>query len=119
MGLSVPVSWWTFGSRDFATPVSLLALAVLLRLISDGQMALIQGMRRIADLARISVLAAVVATSATLVLIYWLRERGVVPSLICTAAITLGCAWYFRRNISIPAAALTAAHVRERGRAAA
>src|SRR5205807_5724974 len=41
------VSQWTFGSREFAAPVALLPLAVLFTSISDGQAALIHGVRRI------------------------------------------------------------------------
>ena len=44
--------------RSSPLPVAMLALAVWLRSISDGQAALIQGLRRIGDLARISVLSA-------------------------------------------------------------
>ena len=56
------------------------------RSISDGQAALIQGMRRIADLARIGVLAALFGTAISLALVYFLREDGVVPSLVAVAA---------------------------------
>src|SRR5207302_2214629 len=42
------ISGLTFGSMERAAPVSLLSLAVLFGLISGGQGALIQGMRRIA-----------------------------------------------------------------------
>ena len=71
-----PVSEWTFGSPQFAGPVAMLALAVWLRSISDGQAALIQGMRRIGDLARISVFSAFFGAVISVALMYVLRERG-------------------------------------------
>ena len=46
-------------------------------------------MRRITDLARIGVLAVLFGTGITLSLIYFFREKGVVPSLVSVAAITL------------------------------
>src|SRR3989475_397833 len=107
------VSLWTFGSKEFAAPVALLSLAVLFSSISDGQAALIQGMRRITDLARIGVLAVLFGTGITLSLIYVFRERGVVPSLVSAAAITLVTSWWYRRKIRIPAVSLTVPEIRE------
>lgn len=46
------VSTMTFGSAQHAAAISLLSIAVFFRLVSAGQGALIQGMRRIADLAK-------------------------------------------------------------------
>jgi antigen flippase len=107
-----PISRWTFGSDDFAVPVAMLSLAVFFRSISDGQAALIQGMRRIADLARIGVLAALFGTAISLALIYFLRQDGVVPSLVAAAGITLVISWWYRRQIELPSASPTAPQVR-------
>ena len=107
------ISMWTFGSNEFAAPVVLLSLAVFFSSISDGQAALIQGMRRITDLARIGVLAVVFGTGITLSLIYVFRERGVVPSLVSAAAVTLVVSWWYRRKIHIPAVSLTVPEIRE------
>src|SRR4051794_15460313 len=49
VGFSVPISRLTFGSGERAVPVALLSLAVLFRVVSDGQGALVQGLRRISD----------------------------------------------------------------------
>ena len=58
LALSRQMSELTFGSTQYAIPVSLLSLAVFFRLISNGQSALLQGMRCISDLARMNVLGA-------------------------------------------------------------
>jgi O-antigen/teichoic acid export membrane protein len=101
------VSVWTFGSADFTAPVALLSLAVFFTSVSDGQAALIQGMRRIADLARISVLGAVAGSAISLLLVYFFVERGVVPSLVASAALTVFVSWWYRRKIPIPPASPT------------
>jgi O-antigen/teichoic acid export membrane protein len=107
------ISMRTFGTTEFAAPVALLSLAVFFSSISDGQAALIQGMRRITDLARIGVWGVVLGTGITLSLIYVLRERGVVPSLVSVAAMTLLISWWYRRKIHIAAVSLTLPEVRE------
>jgi PST family polysaccharide transporter len=108
-----PVAEWTFGSPQFAGPVAMLALAVWLRSISDGQAALIQGLRRIGDLARISVFSAFFGALASVALVYFFREDGVVPSLIAVAALTVGISWWYRRKIVLPAAPVTFTQARE------
>lgn len=111
--LCKPVSKWTFGNAEYAGPVALLGFAVLFRTVSDGQAALIQGLRRIADLARIAVIGGLLGTIISLTLVYFLRERGVVPSLIGVTATTLIVSWWYRRKIEIPAVSVSSSQMRE------
>ena len=108
-----PIARLTFGNANNADAVSLLSVAVFLNLVSAGQGALIQGMRRIADLARMSIFGAVFGTIITIPVIYILRERGVVPSLIGVAMMTLLTSWWYSRRMHIEATSMTAAHVRK------
>jgi antigen flippase len=55
---SQPVSKVTFGNTQRTGTVCLLSLAVFFQLVSAGQGALIQGMRRIRDLAKMNVIGA-------------------------------------------------------------
>ena len=75
-----PVSRLSFGDDQHAGSVALLALAVFFGEVSVGQIALVQGMRRIADLARASVLGAFYGTLFSIPIVYFYGERGVVPS---------------------------------------
>jgi PST family polysaccharide transporter len=52
------VSALTFGTDEHAGAVALLSLVVLFRLVAAGQGALVQGIRRITDLAKMGVLGA-------------------------------------------------------------
>ena len=112
-----PLSQWTFNSDDHATPVALLSLAVFFRAISDGQGALIQGMRRIADLARVAVLGAIFGTFVSIGLIYFFRRDGIVPSLVGVAGISLVTSWWYRRRIPIPPASLKVSEFQYEARA--
>lgn len=112
LGLAGPISRLTFGSSERVLPVALLSVAVLFRVVSDGQGALVQGLRRIADMARIAVYGGLLATGSTVALVYLFRERGVVPSLIATAAATLIFTWWFSRKGRAPAPPMTASEVR-------
>jgi enterobacterial common antigen flippase len=109
--LCVPVSRWTFDTTEHAVGVALLGLAVFFRLISAGQEALIHGMRRIGDLARMAVFGSVFGTVLSIVLIYFFREQGVVPSLIGIAAMTLLTSWWYRRKIQIESVPVSSAEM--------
>ena len=80
------VSRFTFGSDQHTVAIALLSLAVFFSLVSDGQGALVQGMRRIGDLAKMGVLGTLFGTALSVTLVYFLRERGIIPSLIGVAA---------------------------------
>jgi PST family polysaccharide transporter len=96
-----PVSAFTFGTTQHATGVALLSVAVLCRLVSAGQTALIQGLRRISDLAKMSVLAAFFGTVISIPFVYVWGEDGVVPSLIAVAAVSILTSWWYSHKAHI------------------
>jgi len=98
---SRPASSITFGTTKHAAAISLLSIAVLFALVSAGQGALIQGMRRIADLAKMGTLGAFLGTLCSIPLVYFFRDRGVVPSLIAVAAMTALTSWWYSRKIRV------------------
>jgi enterobacterial common antigen flippase len=96
-----PVSVLTFGTAERTAAVCLLAFAVLLRLVSSGQGALIHGMRRISDLAKMNVWSALLGTVATIPLVYVFKEDGVAPSLVVVSAVTILTSWWYSRRIDV------------------
>ena len=98
---SKPLSRLTFGNYEHTGAVALLALAVFFGDVSAAQGALVQGMRRISDLAKISVLGALYGTVFSIPIIYFFRERGVVPSLVCVAAMGILTSWWYARKIKV------------------
>jgi enterobacterial common antigen flippase len=99
--LCKPVSRLTFGDERHAGAVALLALAVFFGDISAAQGALVQGMRRIADLARISVLGAFYGTLLGIPIVYVFGEPGLAPSLVCVAAMAILTSWWYARKIKV------------------
>lgn len=97
--LSYPLSLWTFSSGERAWPIAILGATVLIVSVSGGQLALLQGTRRIGDLARVGVFGAVAGTIAAIGIYGWLREKGIVPVLLATAMINLGFSWWFARKV--------------------
>ena len=109
--LSRPVSFLTFGTYDRAGGVALLSVAVLFGSIAGGQTALIQGMRRIGDLAMMGVLGAVFGTAVAIPLVYFFGQDGVVPSLVAAAGMSILTSWWYSRRIKVEAMRLSWAQV--------
>jgi enterobacterial common antigen flippase len=105
------ISDLTFGSDQHAAAVAMLSIAVFFQVVSEAQGALIQGMRRIADLAKVGVLGALFGTLISIPLVYFLREAGVVASLIGAAAMTLITSWWYRRKVQIQTPVMTVPQV--------
>jgi len=100
--LCKPVSWVTFGDFKHAGPIALLALAAFFGDVSAGQGALIQGLRRVADLARMNVLGAFYGTVFSIGIVYFYRnETGVVLSLVCVAAMSILTSWWYARKVKV------------------
>jgi enterobacterial common antigen flippase len=99
--LAAPVAELTFARAGHAEDVVLLSLAVLLSVIAGGQTALLQGLRRIGDLARIGILGAVTGTLVSLPIVYFWREAGVVPALVALSGISALLAWHCVRRLEL------------------
>jgi antigen flippase len=107
------VSALTFGSNQHSGALCLLSFAVVFQLVSGGQGALIQGMRRIADLARMNVLGALFGLCAGIPLVYFFRQKGVVPSLVAVATMGVLTSWWYSRKIDTQSAPVTLTQVRQ------
>lgn len=106
LALAVPLSQLMFESTTHAWALAVLGAILLMNALSGGQSAMLQGMRRIGDIARMQVVAAILNTAVTLALYAWLRERGIVPVLIANAAVSLGLSWWFARRIVVEPVAM-------------
>lgn len=100
--VSLPVARFTFGDHGHAAGLVLLSLAVFFKLVSAGQTAVLQGLRRISDLAWINIVGALASTAISIPIIYVLGEQGIVPSLVAVAAATLATSWWYRRKVRLP-----------------
>jgi enterobacterial common antigen flippase len=112
VALARPISQWSFGSEQHAEPIAWLSLAVFFRLVADGQAAVFQGMRRIADLAKIGVLGSLAGAAVSIGLAAWLGEAGVVPALVAMAAASMLISWWYARAVRVEPVCMSGAEVR-------
>lgn len=93
------VSRLTFGSEEHATSISILSIALFLSVVAGGQGALLQGTRRMKALASVSVYGALLGTIASVSIIFFAREKGIVPSLVASVMASIVLSWWFVRKV--------------------
>lgn len=105
--LSKPLSQITFNSPEYSTSISLVGLTILFANLKGGQMALIQGMRCIGDLAKLNVISAVTGTIISIGLYWTLGIDGIVPAIVLLGLTELCASWWYARKIQITEVKMT------------
>ena len=103
--LRAPIATWLFGDAHRATEVGLIGIAILLTLLGTAQTALLQGLRRIADLGRVTVIAAFTGTVAGLVAVWLQGESGLIWFILVQPLATVLVALHFTRRLPRPTVA--------------
>lgn len=101
--LSAPwLSELTFGNRDYTSAYVWLSLTLLLNQLSSGQIVVLQGLRRIQQMAKASVIGAAVGLIFSIPIYYNYGERGIVPAIILSSIVSLLLSWYFSSKVKLP-----------------
>lgn len=95
------LSQWVFGNDEYIWAFVWLSLTLFFQALSNGQSALLQGTRKLKQLAKVSVVGSTLGLFISLPLFYFYGLKGIVPSLILTTASTLIISWYFVRKIKV------------------
>jgi len=107
MAISPLVGQFTFGSDKHNLEIAALGLIILFSNITGGQTALIQGTRRIGDIARLQIIGAAVGTVVAIGFYIWLALRGIIPALVLTSAIQLLVSWRYAQRVAVPKVEMT------------
>lgn len=95
------LSQWTFGNTEYTFAFIWLSITLLFQALSNGQLALLQGLRKLRQLAVANVAGSFLGLCFSIPLYYWFGLKGIVPSLIISAGLSLILSWYFARKIKV------------------
>ena len=98
-----PVALLTFGDDAHAGGVALLGVAVFLSTVANGQAALLQGMRRVGDLARLTLAGGLAGLVVGVPLVWRFGEAGVAPTLVAIAGAATLVSWRYARRVRVDA----------------
>jgi antigen flippase len=91
-----------FGDVSKSSAFRWLSAIILLGSFTNGQYGLLQGLRKIKELALAKIIGVSIGTVVSIGLIYFLREEGIVPSIIIGSVTTVALSWYFVRKQGLP-----------------
>ncbi len=97
----------SFGNNDFALAFVILSVILLLDQLSAGQKVVLQGMRRLRDLAKATAIGVTISLMVSLPLYYLWGIKGIVPAMILTAVVTLFMSWFYSRKVKIESQKVT------------
>ncbi len=95
------VSWHTFASSEYTNSIRLISIAILFETLAGGQLAILQGLRRIRELAKAGTLSAILSTAASLIIYSILGTTGIGLAILVTSAISLSLSIIYSRFVTI------------------
>ena len=101
LSLSKWLSRLTFGNEQYTIAFVWLSITLLFTQLSSGQLVLLQGMRKIKELAKANLWGSLAGLIVTAPIYYFFGEKGIVPVIIITAFAALLLSWYFSSKIQI------------------
>ena len=93
--LSQQLSLWTFESVAYTRHFALLSLVVGMMAVQGGEMAILKGMKQLKKVALISVFGAIATLLICTPIYFFMRTRGIIPSLVLCNAVILSIHLYF------------------------
>ena len=99
------IAIWLFGDAVRATEVGLIGIAILIGLLAAAQTALLQGLRKIGDLGRVTVIGAFVGTLVGLAAVWLQGESGLIWFILVQPLAAVLIALHYTRRLPKPIAA--------------
>lgn len=101
--LRAPLARLLMGHEAHATEVGLVGISVLLTLLATSQTALLQGLRKISDLGRVTVLGALAGTVAGVLAVWSIGMEGLVWFVLVQPLTAILVARFYTRRLPRPA----------------
>jgi len=95
---SYPLSLWAFDDGSHTVYIALLSLCAFFLVLATGKSTILQGMRKISEMAKSAIIASLIGLIITIPLYYFLRLDGIIPALIASGIIWWICAEYYYRK---------------------
>ncbi|WP_029272089.1 oligosaccharide flippase family protein [Flavobacterium sp. KJJ] len=90
---------YSFGNDGYTYSIAFMSVTLLISAVSAGQLAILQGLRRIKEMAKATLLGSILGTLISLPIFWWFGIAGIVPSMILTALGSLTVSWYYARKV--------------------
>ncbi|HEY9001043.1 MAG TPA: O-antigen translocase [Mucilaginibacter sp.] len=106
----------TFGSRKYTYGFMALSITLLFTQLNAGQLAVLQGLRKIQYLAKADLIGTIMGLIVSVPMYYFWREQGIVPTIIITSISMVLLSWYFSSKIKLQKQKITFTLLNTEGR---
>lgn len=106
----------SFGNNEYILSFVCLSVILLLDQLIAGQKVVLQGLRRLKDLAKVTAIGATVSLIVSIPLYYVWNVDAIVPAMILTAIVSLLVSWFYSRKVQIKKTFVTAKDVIKEGK---
>jgi Membrane protein involved in the export of O-antigen and teichoic acid len=110
------LSYITFGNYQYTLAFVILSSSVLFKQLATGQTALLQGMRKYADMAKANVSGNTIGLFFTVPLYYLWGLDAIVPVLVITSVISFVLSYYYSNKVRIEKVEITARSLKTEGK---
>ncbi|MBP1593336.1 MAG: Polysaccharide biosynthesis protein [Bacteroidetes bacterium] len=110
------LSYVTFGNYQYTIAFVILSSSVLFKQLASGQIALLQGMRKYADMAKANVTGNTIGLFLTVPLYYLWGLDAIVPVLIITSVISFILSYYYSNKVKIEKVKITTKSIKKEGK---
>lgn len=107
----------TFGNKNYTLAFIWLSITILFQQISSGQLALLQGMRKLKHLAKASMTGSFLGLTISVPIYYFFRINGIVPAIIISSLAVMLLSWYFAGKVELQPVVVSKARTIAEGRA--
>ncbi|MCA6069103.1 oligosaccharide flippase family protein [Chryseobacterium sp. RG1] len=99
--LCLPLSYYAFDNKNYAVSIAIISVTLLTTSVSSGQIALLQGLRKMSIMAKVSVYGAGLSLLFCLPLYWWLGLKGIVPGIVVSGIMSLIVSYTFASKIKV------------------
>lgn len=90
-----------FHNRDYTVAFKILSLSLFFDQLTTGQLAILQGLRKLSYLARANMIGSLLGVVIAVPLYYFCGIRGIVPAIVLSSFFLLLRSWYYARKTGI------------------
>ncbi|HEY0666710.1 MAG TPA: oligosaccharide flippase family protein [Sphingobacteriaceae bacterium] len=93
----------SFGNDDYVIAFTVISVSLLFNQIAVGQLAILQGLRKIPYLAKANLLGTFLGVVVTIPMYFFWGKDAIVPAIIISSFMSLSSTWYFSQKVKMPA----------------
>lgn len=105
-----------FGNKDYTVAFIWLSTTLLLKQLASGEFVILQGLRKLKELAKANVIGSALGLLVSIPLYYYWSLEGIVPALVLTAVFTYLVSLYFGNKQQLKKVKVSARDVRTEGK---